>query len=149
MKSEPEEVSIDDVLSMPQQTVAWTGVRNYQARNFMMRDRDMQLNDVVLFYHSSCPQPGIVGIGKVVSHPYPDQTQFDPHSKYFDAKATLDKPRWFHVDVKITKKTRWVGLKELREQPELANMRLLSKGNRLSITPISEEEWLIIHELLT
>ncbi|KXW55865.1 EVE domain-containing protein [Ferrovum sp. PN-J185] len=146
MKSEPEEVSIDDVLAMPKKTVAWTGVRNYQARNFMMRD--MQVGDIVLFYHSSCPQPGIVGLARVASKPYPDATQFDPTSKYFDMKATLNKPRWFHVDVQITQKTRWIGLKELRDQPQLSSMRLLAKGNRLSITPVSEEEWQVIQTLL-
>jgi len=146
MKSEPEEVSVDDVLTMPDQTVAWTGVRNYQARNFMMRD--MNKGDTVLFYHSSCAEPGIVGVGVVASHAYPDQTQFDPTSKYFDPKATTDKPRWFHVDVKITQKTRWLGLKELRARTELSSMRLLAKGNRLSITPITKEEWKVIKELL-
>ncbi|MBU6467787.1 MAG: EVE domain-containing protein [Betaproteobacteria bacterium] len=146
MKSEPNEVSIDDVLAMPNQTVAWTGVRNYQARNFMMRE--MKLNDIVLFYHSSCPQPGIVGLAKVVSAAYPDETQFDPTSKYFDIKATAEKPRWFHVDVQITQKTRWIGLNELRNEPLLSGMRLLAKGNRLSITPVSVDEWRVIKHLL-
>jgi len=104
MKSEPSECSVDDVLAMPHQTVPWFGVRNYQARNFM-RDQ-MRLDDGVLFYHSSCAQPGIVGIAKVASQPYPDATQFDPASKYYDAKATSQAPRWMLVDVQIVQKNK-------------------------------------------
>jgi len=110
MKSEPDEVSIDDVMSAKDRTVPWFGVRNYQARNFM-RDA-MQVGDGVLFYHSSCPEPGIAGIAEVVSGPYPDATQFDPKSHYYDAKATPEQPRWISVDVKGVRKTRLLSLAE-------------------------------------
>ena len=139
MKSEPSDVSIDDLASMPDQTVAWYGVRNYQARNFM-RDQ-MRVGDGVLFYHSSCPEAGIAGIAEVSSSAYPDATQFDPASKYFDPKATSQNPRWFNVDVRFIRKTRLVSIKELRSRPELANMRILQTGNRLSITPVDPAEW--------
>jgi predicted RNA-binding protein with PUA-like domain len=146
MKSEPDEVSIDDLARMPKKTVPWFGVRNYQARNFM-RDL-MQPGDPVLFYHSSCPEPGIAGIARVASKPYPDETQFDPKAKYFDPKATRENPRWIHVDVQLVKKTRLLGLAELREHPKLAGMRILQRGNRLSITPVTTEEWVFIERLL-
>lgn len=146
MKSEPSDVSIDDLASMPDQTVAWYGVRNYQARNFM-RDQ-MRVGDPVFFYHSSCEQPGIAGIAEVSKLAYPDATQFDSGSKYFDPKATPQNPRWFNVDVRLVKKTRLVGIKELREYPELANMRILQKGNRLSITPVDPAEWNFVMEIL-
>jgi predicted RNA-binding protein with PUA-like domain len=146
MKSEPDEVSVDDVAAMPRQTVPWFGVRNYQARNFM-RDL-MQVGDPVLFYHSSCAQPGIAGIARVASTPYPDETQFDPASKYHDPKATRESPRWFHVDVQLVRKTRLLGLAELRAHPELVNMRILQRGNRLSITPVTPAEWACIERLL-
>ena len=139
MKSEPSDVSIDDLASMPDQTVAWYGVRNYQARNFM-RDQ-MRVGDGVFFYHSSCPEAGIAGIAEVSSSAYPDATQFDPASKYFDPKATSQNPRWFNVDVRFIRKTRLVSIKELRSRPELANMRILQTGNRLSITPVDPGEW--------
>ena len=142
MKSEPADVSIDDLAAMPRQTVPWYGVRNYQARNFM-RDQ-MQVGDEVFFYHSSCPEPGIAGLAKVAKLAYPDETQFDPKSKYYDPKATRETPRWFNVDVKYVKKTRLVGIQELREQKALTNMRLLQKGNRLSITPVDPKEWQFI-----
>jgi predicted RNA-binding protein with PUA-like domain len=146
MKSEPGEVSVDDVAAMPKKTIAWFGVRNYQARNFM-RDH-MQVGDPVLFYHSSCAEPGIAGIAKVASKPYPDATQFDPKGKYFDPKATREQPRWMLVDVRLVKKTRLVALAELREHPELAGMTLLQRGNRLSITPVTQEQWCFIETLL-
>jgi predicted RNA-binding protein with PUA-like domain len=146
MKSEPGEVSIDDVAAMPKKTVPWFGVRNYQARNFM-RDQ-MQVGDPVLFYHSSCAEPGIAGIAKVASAPYPDDTQFDPKGKYFDPKATREQPRWMLVDVKLVKKTRLVGLQELRQHPQLAAMTILQRGNRLSITPVNPEEWRFIESIL-
>jgi predicted RNA-binding protein with PUA-like domain len=146
MKSEPSDVSIDDLAAMPQQTIAWYGVRNYQARNFM-RDQ-MRVGDQVFFYHSSCEQPGIVGIAKVCKLAYPDSTQFDPGSKYFDPKATSQNPRWFNVDVQFAKKTRLVGIKELRDYPELINMRILQKGSRLSITPVDPAEWKFIMGIL-
>jgi len=146
MKSEPDEVSVDDVAAMPKQTVPWFGVRNYQARNYM-RDQ-MQVGDPVLFYHSSCPEPGIAGIAKVASTAYPDDTQFDKKSHYYDPKATREQPRWMMVDVKLVKKTRLIGLPELRNHPELASMIILQRGNRLSITPVTPEEWRFIESLL-
>ncbi len=146
MKSEPDEVSIDDLAALPSKTVAWFGVRNYQARNFM-RD-DMRVGDLVLFYHSSCDTPGIAGIAKVSKLAYPDETQFDPAGKYFDPKATRDNPRWFNVDVKLVRKTRLIGLQELRAHPELATLRVLQRGNRLSITPVEPAEWQSIMRLL-
>ena len=139
MKSEPDEVSIDDALAAPDRTVAWIGVRNYQARNFM-RDA-MQVGDGVLFYHSSCAEPGIAGLAEVASTSYPDETQFDPHSKYYDPKATPENPRWMMVDVRAVKKTRLMPLAELRAHPELADMQILQRGNRLSITPVTPAEW--------
>jgi predicted RNA-binding protein with PUA-like domain len=139
MKSEPEEVSVDDAIAAPQSTVAWTGVRNYQARNFM-RDR-MRVGDGVLFYHSSCAEPGIVGIGKIASTPYPDPTQFDKKSKYYDPKSTREEPRWQLVDVKVLTKTRTLGLPELRGTAGLEDLIVLRKGNRLSITPVDAKHW--------
>ena len=146
MKSEPAEASIDDLANAPGQRLPWTGVRNYQARNFM-RDR-MKVGDGVLFYHSSCPEPGVAGIAEVCSEAYPDATQFDRKSKYFDAKATRDTPRWMHVDVKLKKKTRLLSLREMRERSELADMIVLRAGNRLSITPVEPEQWRAVMALL-
>ena len=146
MKSEPSDVSIDDLASMPKQTVAWYGVRNYQARNFM-RDQ-MRVGDQVFFYHSSCEQPGIVGIAEVCKRAYPDATQFDAGNKYFDPKATPENPRWFNVDVQFVKKPRLVGIKALRSYPELASLRILQKGSRLSITPVDPAEWKFIMGIL-
>jgi predicted RNA-binding protein with PUA-like domain len=146
MKSEPDEASIDDLARAPGQRLPWTGVRNYQARNFM-RDR-MRPGDRVLFYHSSCPEPGVAGLAEVCSAPYPDATQFDRKSKYFDPKATPDSPRWMHVDVKLAKKTRLLSLREMRERPELASMVVLKPGNRLSITPVQADEWRAVLALL-
>lgn len=137
MKSEPEEVSIDDLKA--RKTVPWFGVRNYQARNFM-RDA-MKIGDQAFFYHSSCAEPGIAGICEVCALAHPDESQFDPASPYFDAKATRDNPRWLCVDVKFVQKTRLVPLVELRQQTELASMLLLQRGSRLSITPVTPEEW--------
>jgi predicted RNA-binding protein with PUA-like domain len=139
MKSEPEEVSVDDAIAAKDSTVAWTGVRNYQARNYM-RD-DMRVGDGVLFYHSSCAEPGVVGIGRVASTPYPDPTQFDKKSKYYDAKSTREAPRWMLVDVQVTKKIPNITLAELRTRPELADMLVLKRGNRLSITPVEPKHW--------
>ena len=139
MKSEPAEFSIDDLVSAAGRKTPWFGVRNYQARNFM-RDQ-MRIGDPVLFYHSSCPEPGIAGIAKVASKAYPDETQFESGGKYFDPAATRDKPRWFHVDVKLVRKTRLIPLGELREHAALADMRLLQRGNRLSITPVTPAQW--------
>ena len=139
MKSETDEASIDDLARAPKRTLPWTGVRNYQARNFM-RDQ-MRPGDGVLFYHSSCAQPGVAGLARVVGAPYPDPTQFDRGSKYFDPKATPEAPRWMLVDVQLMKKTRLLPLAELRAAPELATMRVLQRGNRLSITPVTAAEW--------
>jgi predicted RNA-binding protein with PUA-like domain len=139
MKSEPDEVSVDDAIAAPKSTVAWTGVRNYQARNFM-RDA-MRVGDGVLFYHSSCAEPGIVGIGRVASTPYPDPTQFDKRSKYYDPKSKKEEPRWMLVDVQVTKKVPIISLAQLRERPELADMLVLKRGNRLSITPVEARHW--------
>ena len=146
MKSEPDEFSIDDLAAAPGRTVAWFGVRNYQARNFM-RDQ-MRLGDQVFFYHSSCPQPGVAGLATVSRQAYPDTTQFEPKSKYFDAKATPEAPRWFNVDVKLRRKTRLISLDELRMHPELARMRVLQRGNRLSVTPVDPAEWEFILGLM-
>ncbi|RQO58087.1 EVE domain-containing protein [Variovorax sp. KBW07] len=146
MKSEPDEVSIDDALAAPGATVAWTGVRNYQARNFM-RD-GMKVGDGVLFYHSSCPEPGIAGIARVASGIKPDPTQFDPKSPYYDAAAKKDDPRWLLVDVQALRKTRLLALPELRARPELAELVVLRKGNRLSITPVESAHWKVIEKML-
>jgi predicted RNA-binding protein with PUA-like domain len=142
MKSEPSDCSIDDLAALPDQSVAWYGVRNYQARNFM-RDH-MKIGDGVLFYHSNCKEPGIAGIARVASHPYPDAKQFDPNSKYFDPKATQETPRWVNVDVQLVKKIPLISLAELRTHPELEHMRILQRGNRLSITPLELPEWRFI-----
>lgn len=146
MKSEPQECSIDDALAMPRHTVPWTGVRNYQARNFI-RDL-MHPGDGVLFYHSSCAEPGIAGLGEVDSTPCPDPTQFDPASPYFDARSTRESPRWLLVDVRIVRKTRLVALAELRRHPALAEMVVLRRGNRLSITPVSAAQWRYINDVV-
>ena len=141
MKSEPDAYSIDDLER--DGTEPWDGIRNYQARN-MMRD-DMRVGDQVLFYHSSCKEPAVVGIAKVSSKPYPDPTQFDPDAKYFDEKSSPDDPRWILVDVKFVRKTkRPITLKELKQHPALADFRLNQRGNRLSIFPVSKEHWDII-----
>ena len=146
MKSEPADVSIDDLAAFPNQTVDWYGVRNYQARNFM-RDQ-MQVGDGVLFYHSNCDQPGVAGIAEVSTLAYPDRLQFIKDHKYFDPKATPETPRWFNVDVKLVRKTRLLSLKEMRENPALENLRILQRGNRLSITPVDPRDWQTIMALL-
>ena len=142
MKSEPDDFSIDDLMRAAKKTTPWFGVRNYVARNFM-RD-SMRVGDGVLFYHSSCPEPGIAGLAKVASKPYPDDSQFDRKSPYFDPKATRDAPRWMLVDVKLDRKTRLMPLEEMRSHPELAGMVTLRRGNRLSITPVTPAEWKFI-----
>lgn len=139
MKSEPSECSVDDALAAPDATVPWVGVRNHQARNFM-RDA-MQVGDGVLFYHSSCAEPGIVGIARVASRCRPDPTQFDPASPYFDPGARLDAPRWLLVDVQVLRKIPNLSLAELRARPELSGLRVLQRGNRLSITPVDDLHW--------
>ena len=139
MKSEPDEVSIDDLARMPKQTVAWFGVRSYQARNFM-RD-EMKLGDLAFFYHSSCPEPGIAGIVRISKLAYPDASQFDPKSPYYDPQSKPDSPRWFNVEVTLVEKTPLISLSLLRSRPELSAMRVLQRGNRLSITPVEPAEW--------
>jgi predicted RNA-binding protein with PUA-like domain len=139
MKSEPAECSIDDALAAPDATVPWTGVRNYQARN-SMRDR-MRVGDGVLFYHSSCAEPGIVGIARIASGARPDPTQFDPKSPYLDPASKRDEPRWLLVDVQALRKTRTLALPELRANPALSELIVLRKGNRLSITPVEKRHW--------
>lgn len=145
MKSEPDEFSIDDLAAAPARTTAWFGVRNYQARNFM-RD-DMRVGDRAFFYHSTCADPGIAGICAVTAAAYPDPTQFVRRSPYYDPKSTRDAPRWMNVDVRFVKKTRLVSLAEIREDARLAGMRILQRGNRLSITPVEPAEWKVILEL--
>ncbi len=146
MKSEPSECSVDDTLASKNATVPWVGVRNYQARNFM-RD-SMQVGDGVLFYHSSCAEPGIVGIARVASTPYPDPTQFDPQSHYYDPKSKPEEPRWLLVDVQVIKKTRNLTLPELRAHAALGDLTILKKGNRLSITPVEGKHWQVITQSL-
>jgi len=146
MKSEPDDCSIDDLLATPGRTTPWGGVRNYQARNFM-RDA-MRIGDGVLFCHSGCAEPGIAGVAEVASNAYPDKTQFARRSAYYDPKASRAAPRWFNVDVRGLRKTRFVPLAELRAHRKLANLWVLRPGNRLSITPVSATEWAVIQTLL-
>ena len=146
MKSEPAEASIDHLVKAPKQTLAWTGVRNYQARNFM-RD-SMQVGDGVLFYHSSCAEPGIAGLARISGLALPDSTQFDPASPYFDVKSCSDNPRWLQIDVTLVRKTPLLALRQMRLAPALASMRVLQTGNRLSITPVSADEWQAVLALL-
>lgn len=146
MKSEPDEVSIDHLVALPAQTVPWFGVRNYQARNFMRNA--MQIGDLAFFYHSGCAEPGIAGICEICSAPYPDETQFAPLNPYFDPKSSPENPRWWLCDVRLVRKTRFVTLAEMRAASALANMRLLARGNRLSITPVAAAEWQFITQRL-
>jgi predicted RNA-binding protein with PUA-like domain len=146
MKSEPDVFSFTDLKNRPKKTEPWNGVRNYQARNFM-RD-EMKIGDLILFYHSSCPIPGVAGVAQVASAPYPDATQFEPNSEYFDPKATLEKPRWFLVDVSFQQDlAKYVSLEEIKSNEDLAEMRLLQRGNRLSILPITPEEFETIKQM--
>jgi len=143
MKSEPDAFGINDLYKKPNQTEHWDGVRNYQARN-MMRDA-MKLGDQVFFYHSNCEQPGIVGIMEVVKEGYPDFTAFDPDDAHFDPKSDPDKPRWMMVDVRFVKTlSRTISLRELKARQELVNMAVVRPGNRLSIMPVSANEWQFI-----
>lgn len=146
MKVDPSEMSIDEVAAMPDKTVAWDGVRNYLARNYMRNQ--MRVGDLIFFYHSCCIQPGIVGLAEVSELAYPDATQFDVNSRYYDPKATSESPRWFNVEIKLIKKTRLVTIKELRQYTELARMKILQTGNRLSITPVDPAEWTFIQGIL-
>lgn len=146
LKSEPSEFGVDDLARSPKQTAPWTGIRNYQARNFL-RD-ESSVGDLAFFYHSSCPQPGIAGLMKIAGKAYADPTQFDPDGPYFDPKATPEKPRWSAVDVKLVEKTRLLGLDELRGIAALSGMRLLARGNRLSVMPVSPDEFETICAIL-
>ena len=146
MKSEPDEASIDHLANAPDRMLPWTGVRSFQARNFMRND--MQVGDGVLFYHSSCSVPGIAGLARVAGTAYPDATQFDPHSPYFDPKSQPERPRWYHVDVSFVTKPRLLPLAEMRTHDSLASMLVLRRGNRLSITPVQPDEWAAVLDLL-
>ena len=140
MKSEPDAYSIDSLKKETNKTGCWDGVRNYQARNFM-RD-EMKKGDMVFFYHSNCKVPGIVGIATVVKESYIDHTAFDPKSKYFDAKSNPDKPRWYMVDIKFKQKfSDVISLAAMRDNKKLSSMKILQKGNRLSVTPVTKTEW--------
>jgi predicted RNA-binding protein with PUA-like domain len=142
MKSEPDVFGIDDIEARPDQTEPWDGVRNYQARN-MMRD-EMKVGDLAFFYHSNCEEPGIVGVIEVVREGYPDPTAFDPGSEYYDPKSDPDNPRWFLVDVRYVRHLRRnIPLAELKTYAEgrLAGLPLVRKGNRLSVMPVTPEQW--------
>lgn len=144
MKSEPNVFSIDDLISRPNQTEPWEGVRNYQARNFM---REMECDDLAFFYHSNCKEAGIVGVMKIVKSAYVDDSAFDEKSPYFDSKSTLEKPRWWRVDVQFVEKfERTITLHELKTKAELADFQLVQRGNRLSILPVTETQWEFILE---
>lgn len=144
MKSEPDAFSIDDLAKV--KVEPWDGVRNYQARN-MMRDQ-MQVGDLVFFYHSNCKVPAIVGMMKIVKAGYVDDTAFDPDEKYYDPKSKPDNPRWYRVDVEFVEKfEQEISLQYLKQQPELADLSLVKRGNRLSIMPVSEPAWHYILEL--
>jgi len=144
MKSEPDVYGVDDLKRF--KVDHWDGIRNYQARNFM-RD-DMKKGDRAFFYHSNCDEPGIVGIMEIAREAYPDHTQFDPEEKYFDPKSDPDNPRWFMVDVKFVRKLkRNISLRELKSCKTLADMRLVQKGSRLSIMPVTKRQWDFILKL--
>lgn len=146
-KSEPNTFSIDDLARRPKQTEHWDGVRNYQARN-MLRD-EIKKGDLGFFYHSSCTPPGIAGIVEVVKEGYPDNTAWDIRSAHYDAGSTPDNPRWYMVDVKLVKKfPRFITLDEIKRQSKLKDMLILRKGNRLSITPVTNSEWKVILEMI-
>jgi len=147
MKSEPDVFGIDDLQKAPGKTDSWDGVRNYQVRN-MLRDA-MKQGDLAFFYHSNCTLPGIAGIMKTRSEGYPDRTAFDPREKYFDPKSDPDNPRWFTVDVRFVRKLkRVITLAELKEQPGLADLPLVRRGNRLSVMPVSKRQWELILSLV-
>ena len=144
MKSEPDTYSIDDLQSFG--VDHWDGIRNYQVRNFF-RDQ-MQVGDQAFFYHSNCKVPGIVGTMEIVSKAYPDHTAFDPSEKYFDSKSDPENPRWLMVDVRYVRHLdRMITLGELRQQKQIADMKLLQRGNRLSVLPLSKMEWQYILEM--
>ncbi len=146
MKSEPNVFSIDDLMQRPNQIEPWEGVRNYQARNFM---REMEIDDLAFFYHSNCKEAGIVGVMKIVKKAYIDDSAFDENSPYFDAKSTLENPRWWRVDVQFVEKfTQTITLHELKTKIELADFQLVQRGNRLSILPVTEMQWQFITQTL-
>lgn len=146
MKNEPEDYSIDDLMAAPDQTTTWDGVRNYQVRNFM-RD-EMNPGDMAFFYHSNCAVPGIVGTMEIVSKAYPDQTAFDSSAKYYDPKSDPENPRWLMVDVQFRRKLdNMVSLADLRAEKSLVDMRVLQRGNRLSVTPVTLAQWNRILEM--
>ena len=145
MKSEPGECSIDYLATLPNQTIEWFGIRNYLARNYM-RDH-MSVGDLALFWHSSCANPGIYGIVEIATTAHPDSLQFDINSEYYDSKSTNDSPRWMCVDVRLVTKTKYISITQLREYPQLSEMKVLQKGNRLSITPLTNAEWQFIQTL--
>jgi len=148
MKSEPSVFTIEDLENTPTQTVDWIptkGIRNYQARNFM-RD-DMSLGDLAFFYQSNCESPGIVGIMEITKLAYPDPLQFLEDNKYYDPKSTTENPRWLNVDVTLVKKLPLIELKSLRSNTKLKDMMILRKGNRLSITPVTQDEWSLINTI--
>ncbi len=148
MKSEPDTFSIDDLLHSKNQTAPWDGVRNYQARNYI-RD-EMKIGDLAYFYHSSCKVPGIVGLMEIVKAPYPDTTAWDRSSPYFDPKSTQQNPRWYMVDVKFKAKyNQPLSLEELKNNPKLSGFKLLDRGNRLSILPITKEQWQNLHNMIS
>lgn len=143
MKSEPATFGIRDLQSRPDQTEHWDGVRNYQARN-MLRDQ-MRIGDLAFFYHSNCPQPGIVGIVEVVKAGYPDHTAFDPNCEHYDPASTAQQPRWYMVDVRFVRELRrTITLQELKAHAGLSTMPLVQRGNRLSIMPVTAEQWHLI-----
>jgi predicted RNA-binding protein with PUA-like domain len=146
MKSEPDECSIDDALAAPGSTVPWVGVRNYQARNFM-RDA-MRIGDGVLFWHSGCQPPGVAGLAEIASTAYADPTQFDPASPYHDPASRAAEPRWILVDVRALRRTPLLTPAMLRDHDALAGMQVLRRGNRLSITPVTADEWRYVTERL-
>lgn len=147
MKSEPDVFGIDHLKKMKNKTEHWDGVRNYQARN-MMRD-EMKKGDQIFFYHSNCKEPGIVGIMKVIKEGYPDFTAHDPESKYYDPKSNTDNPRWYMVDVQFVKKFKQtITLEELKSNPDLEDMQLVKRGNRLSVMPVTVQQWKYILSLV-
>jgi predicted RNA-binding protein with PUA-like domain len=146
MKSEPNVFSIDDLIARPNQIEPWEGVRNYQARNFM---REMAEGDLVFFYHSNCKDAGIVGVMKIIKVAYVDDSSFNENSPYFDAKSTLENPRWWRVDVQFVEKfEQTITLHELKTKTELADFQLVQRGNRLSILPVTETQWELIKTML-
>lgn len=140
IKSEPSSFSIEDLKAKPKQTDMWDGVRNYQARNIMMKD--MKAGDRAFFYHSNANPPGIVAVVEIVSkEAYPDPTQFDKKSKYYDPQSSVEKPRWYLVDVKFIQDLPFTSLESMKSNPRLKDMKLVQKGSRLSVQPVTHEEW--------